>query len=97
MHAFGAAKTWKKEYSVTQCDLQSESHWGSSSANISHQSNVSIICVIYILSLWEWMLEYIYSTVYGLCYTLDIRKDDELEIRRGPVTFGCKVVFSWNL
>ena len=32
----------------------------------------------------------VFDRFYGLCYTLDIRKDEKLEIGRGPVTFGCK-------
>ena len=32
----------------------------------------------------------VFDSFYGLCYTLDIRKDKKLEIGRGPVTFGFK-------
>ena len=32
----------------------------------------------------------VFDRFYGLCYTLDIRKDEKLEIGKGPVTFGCK-------
>ena len=32
----------------------------------------------------------VFDRFYGLCYTLDIRKDEKLEMGTGPVTFGCK-------
>ena len=32
----------------------------------------------------------VFDRFYGLCYTLDIRKDEKLEIGRGSVTFGFK-------
>ena len=32
----------------------------------------------------------VFDRFYGFCYTLDVRKDEKLEIGIGPVTFGCK-------